>query len=279
MEPNKQPPTSIAMTSLGVGEELPPETSDGAIRTTPPRRGRAHRRNGAASPLRDPFVRVLPRDAEIEPDPLQLRLDFHRESTIRYDYAGGRVKVAFVSALDVAHALASELDLTTGILPPDTLWLAKTGTGTRLALWVPPQGRTVRLRERYDAPPRRLRLPFPGLVFLLLPDGQAPYVFAATERPASPTDQLFHAPAYNIFDSGRVCAGTHRFPTDPAKVPASFFASYFSAAMDTARRKSQRHPEDVGKLWAELHAAKATTYPTDDLIPHLSVADAMRIGA
>ena len=144
---------------------------------------RPHRRGRTTSPPSDPFLRVLPRDVEVEPDPLQLRLDFHRESTIRYDYAGGRVKVALVSALDVAHALASELDLTTGILPPDTLWLAKTGTGTRLALWVPPGVRTVRLRERYDAPPRRLRLPFPGLVFLTLPDGQAPYVFAARRGP------------------------------------------------------------------------------------------------
>jgi len=240
---------------------------------------RSHRRQRIASPPDDPFLRVLPRDAEVEPDPLQLRLDFHRESTIRYDYAGGRVKVALVSALDVAHALASELDLTTGILPSDTLWLAKTGTGTRLALWVPPQVHTVRLRERYDAPPRRLRLPFPGLVFLTLPDGQAPYVFATPARPASTADTLFHAPAFNVFDSGRVCAGTHRFPTDPAKVSASFFASYFSAALDTARHKSRRHPEDIGQLWAELHAAKATAYPVEDLVPHLAVADAMRIGA
>jgi hypothetical protein len=30
--------------------------------------------------------------------------------------------------------------------------------------------------------------------------------------------------------------------------------------------------------WAELHAAKVTTYPVDDLVPHLAVADAMRIG-
>ena len=109
-------------------------------------RGQLERRKRATVPS-DPFLYVLPRDAEVEPDPRQLRLDFHRESTIGYDHAGGQVKVALVSALDVAHALASELDLTTGILPPDTFWLAKTGTGTRLALWVPPQVRTVRLRE------------------------------------------------------------------------------------------------------------------------------------
>ncbi len=278
MEPNALPLPTPAPTVPG-DDGGPTVPTNGVSPLAPgTTRGRANRPQRAARPPRDPFLRVLPRDAEVEPDPLQLRLDFHRESTIRYDYAGGRVKVALVSALDVAHALARELDLTTGILPPDTLWLAKTGTGTRLALWVPPQVRTVRLRERYDAPPRRLRLPFPGLVFLLLPDGQAPYVFAAPARPASPTDQLFHAPAFNVFDSGRVCAGTHRFPTDPAKVPASFFASYFSAALDTARRKSRRHPEDIGKLWAELHAAKATVYPAADLVPHLAVADAMRIG-
>jgi hypothetical protein len=66
------------------------------------------------------------------------------------------VKVAPVSALDVAPALASDLDLTTGPLPPDTRWV----------------------------PPRRLRRPCPGPVFLLLQDGQSPYVCAAAERPA-----------------------------------------------------------------------------------------------
>ena len=79
-----------------------------------------HHPPGPAAPG-DPFVQILPQDAEVEPDPLQLRLNFHRQSTIRYDHAGGRVMLALVSALDVAHALASELNPTTGTLPPDTL--------------------------------------------------------------------------------------------------------------------------------------------------------------
>jgi len=86
----------------------------------------------------------------VEPDPLQLRLDFHQESVVLHDYAEGRTTVRLVSALDVAHALASELDLTTGLLPRDALWWARTSTGTRVAVWREPAVWTVRLRERPD---------------------------------------------------------------------------------------------------------------------------------
>ena len=52
-------------------------------------------------------------------------------------------------------------------------------SGIRVAVWREPRVWTVRLRERYDAKPRRMRLPMPGFVFVCLPGRQAPYVFAA----------------------------------------------------------------------------------------------------
>jgi hypothetical protein len=116
----------------------------------------------------------------------------------------------------------------------------------------------------------------PGLIFVCMSARQAPYVFAAKERPRSPDDPLYHAPAYNVFASGRVCPGTYAFPADPAKVPEEFFHSYFSATGDTARGKSQRYPDDVGQLWNTVNGQAA--YPLDDLIPHLRVPDALRIG-
>ena len=219
---------------------------------------------------------MLPAEAEVDDDPLRLRLDFHEESVILHDYAGGLTRTKLVSALDVAHALARELDLTTGLLPPDTIWWARTSSGTRIAVWREPRVWTVRLRTSYDAGSRRLRLPMPGLVFVCLPGRQAPYVFAALDRPRSPDDQLYHCPTYNVFDSARVCPGNHQFPSDPAKIPEAFFESFFSATGDTARNKSRSHPEDIGELWAELHGAK--TYPTDDLVPQCPVCDALRIG-
>lgn len=227
--------------------------------------------------MTSPYRWALPPEADVEADPLRLRLDFHKESVLLHDYAGSIVHTRLVSALDVAHALARELDLATGILPPETLWWSRTSTGTRVAVWREPRIWTVRLRERIDAKPRRLRLPMPGLVFVAMPGRQAPYVFAAKTRPRSLDDQLFHCPAYNVFDSGRVCPGTHVFPNDAAKVPEAFFQSYFSATADTSRNKSRAHPDDIGQLWTELHGAKV--YPLDDLVPHYWVSDALRIGA
>ncbi len=219
---------------------------------------------------------MLPPETEVEEDPLRLRLDFHAESVVVHDYAGPVVKTKLVSALDVAHSLARELDLSTGLLPPETLWWAKTATGVRVAVWREPRVWTVRLRERYEVPPRRLRLPMPGLVFVCLPARQVPYVFAAKQRPRRMDDELYHCPTFNVFDSGRVCPGSHAFPSDPARVPEEFFRSYFSATGDTGRGKSWKYPDDVGELWRELHGQRS--YPPDDLVPQLRVADALRVG-
>lgn len=219
---------------------------------------------------------MLSGEVDIEEDPLRVRLDFHGESVVLHDYDKGVVRTKLVSALDVAHALARELDLDTGLLPLNALWWAKTATGVRVAIWREPKVWTVRLRERYDVKPCRLRLPMPGLVFVCLPGRQAPYVFAAKERPRLLDDQLYHCPTYNVFASGRVCTGSHLFPADPATVPEAFFESYFSVTADTARGKSHRHAEDIGQLWAELKSHG--TYPADDLVPQMAVADAVRIG-
>ena len=234
-------------------------------------------RSSPTAPPTSPYRRALPPETDVEEDPLDLRLDFHRESVVVHDYSGPVVKTKLVSALDVAHALARELDLSTGILPADTVWWSRTSSGVRVAIWREPRVWTVRLRESYDAKPRRLRLPMPGLVFIGLPARQAPYVFAAAARPRSIDDQLYHAPAYNVFPTGRVCPGTHAFPADPNRIPEEFFRSYFSATADLARGKSRRHPDDIGRLWDEL--AGASTYPVDDLIPQLHVGEALRIGA
>lgn len=224
-----------------------------------------------------PYRRAAPRDLDAADDPLRLRLDFHDESVLLHDYARpGGPTVRLVAALDVAHALARELDLTTGLLPPDALWVVKRSSGIWTALWQAPGVRAVRLRTALDAPPARYRLPLPGLVFVCPPGGEAPFVFAAKARPRAPADALFRCPCHDVFASGRVCVGTHPFPRDPARVPRAFFESYFSAHPSTAGGKSRRHPEDIGLLWAELHRQPA--FPLDDLVPQFTVADALRLG-
>ena len=210
----------------------------------------------------------------MEPDPLRLRLDFHDESVILHDYGERVVRTKRVSALDVAHALARELDLDTGLLPPDTLWWARTSSGVRVAVWRGSGVWTVRLRTSYDGEPREYRLPMPGLVFVC--DHAAPYVFAAKARPTSPEDQLFHAPAFNVFPTGGVCTGTHTFPAEPERVPEAFFESYFAAGHGSGHGRSRSHPDDLLALWEELDGRQE--FPLDDLVPVLRVVDAMRLG-
>src|SRR5438034_993995 len=129
--------------------------------------------------------------------PMLIRLDFHGESVVLHEYADGVDSSRLVSTIDIAHALASELDLDTGLLPPETLWYVKTAAGPRVALWCPPRVWSVRLQETYGQSPRRFRLPMPGLVFLCLPAAQAPYVFAAKARPKTGDGELYHCPTWN----------------------------------------------------------------------------------
>src|SRR4051812_38850364 len=97
--------------------------------------------NGPSST--SPYRRILPHDADIEHVPLLVRLDFHRESTILHEYHDATSSIRLVSALDVARALASELDLDSGLLPQKALWFIKTGAGPRIAIWLEPQVHTV----------------------------------------------------------------------------------------------------------------------------------------
>lgn len=226
-------------------------------------------------PQTSPYQRVLPRDLEVDSDPLLLRLDFHRESVVLHEYRDTVASSRLVSSLDVAHALARELDLDSGLLPPSTLWHVKTSNGTRIALWREPQVWRVRLQETYGKPGRRFRLPMPGLVFICLQAAQAPFVFAATERPKSADDQLFHCPTWNVFRNGRVCPGTHVFPRDPGRIPDEFFKSQFSPTGDSHGRSCQ-HPDDLLALWSELD--RTAIYPLDDLMPAIRLGDALRVG-
>lgn len=192
-----------------------------------------------------------------------------------HDYAGAAVSTRVVAALDIARTLAEEIDLSTGLLPPETLWYARTSTGDRLAIWRAPRVWNVQVKASYDAKALALKLPMPGLVFLCQRNWTSPFVFAAVKRPTDPGDQLYHCPTFNVFRDGRVCPGNHTFIKDPARVPEDFFKSFFSLTGDS-RGRTRSHSDDLLTFWKDL--AKQKTFPLDELQPALTVADAMRIG-
>ena len=215
----------------------------------------------------------LPGPADMPRDHLQMQMEIYRETILLRGFENDSTWVKTVSADEIANALTRHLGFSSGLLPEEALWWNQGETGQVVALWRPPQVWPVALGREAFKPPVRLRLPMPGLVFVCSP-GRAPWGYAATSRPAHSEQQLFRAPAFNVFGDGRVCPGSHRFPEEVGLIPESFFQSYFSLTGDT-RNRSKKHPDNLLALWEEIDGKNE--YPTEDLVPQCTVAHAMAV--
>jgi hypothetical protein len=224
------------------------------------------------APAKPPaFSWAVPKELGIPADPLRLRLDFHHQSTVMTYFQGDIVTTKQIDAMDVAHALASDLSFGSGLLPPDTLWWQNTRSGPVFALYVEPKIWKLALQEDIMKPPQRFNIPLPGLIFLCTP-GQSPWVYAVKKRPTKEADTVYRAPLANIFNNGRSCPGSHQYPTRIADVVQSFFISFFSATADLSHR-SKKYPKNVLQLWKYLDGK--TKFPNDDLIEHGTISDLM----
>ena len=213
----------------------------------------------------------LPGSADIPRDRLQMQMEIYGETILLRGFENDSSWVRTVSADEISGALTRHLGFSSGLLPQDALWWNQGETGQVAALWRPPQVWSVALQREAFKPPARLRLPMPGLVFVCSP-GRAPWVYAAKDRPSDVEQQLFRAPAFNVFGDGRVCPGSHRFPEEVGLIPESFFQSYFSLTGDT-RNRSKKHPDNLQALWEEINGK--TEYPMEDLVPQCTLAHAM----
>ena len=215
----------------------------------------------------------LPGATDVPRDDLKMQLEVYGETVLLRGFEGDASWVRVVSADEIASVFTQHLGFSSGLLPQDALWWGQGETGQVVALWRPPQVWPVALQREAFKPPARLRLPMPGLVFVCSP-GRAPWVYAALNRPAHPEQQLYRAPAFNVFRDGRACPGSHRFPEEVGLIPESFFQSFFSTTGDTLER-SKKHPDNLQALWEDLDGK--TEYPTEDLVPQCTVAQAMAV--
>ena len=215
----------------------------------------------------------LPGRDDVPRDQLQVQLEVYKETILLRGFEGDSTWVRTVSADEIAGVFTHHLGFSSGLLPQDSLWWSQGETGQVVALWRPPQVWAVALQREAFQPPARLRLPMPGLVFVCSP-ARAPWVYAAKDRPAHAEQQLFRAPAFNVFSDGRVCPGSHRFPEEVGLIPESFFQSFFSLTGDS-RNRSKKHPDDLKALWEELDGDPE--YPLEDLVPQCTVAHALAV--
>ena len=213
----------------------------------------------------------LPGGPEVPSDELVAQLEVYKETILLRGFEGSTTWVKTVSADAIAHAITEHIGFSSGLLPDGALWWGQGEAGKVVGLWRPSRVWPVALQLEAFAPPTRLRIPMPGLVFACSP-GRAPWVYAALRRPTDPEERLFRAPAFNVFEDGRVCPGNHRFPDNITRTPESFFESYFSTTGNTHNR-SKKHPQDLSELWKELDGQ--AEYPVDDLVAQCTVEEAI----
>ena len=215
----------------------------------------------------------LPGPADVPRDTLKAQLEVYGETILLRGFEEDSTWVRTVSADAIANVFTQHLGFSSGLLPQEALWWGQGESGQVVGLWRPPQVWSVALQREAFKPPARLRLPMPGLVFVCSP-GRAPWVYAALSRPTNPEQQLFRAPAFNVFSDGRACPGSHKFPEEAGLIPESFFQSFFSLTGDT-RNRSKKHADNLQALWEEIDGT--TEYPMEDLVPQCTVAQAMAV--
>lgn len=215
---------------------------------------------------------ALPEGLDVPLDELKCRLDLYQDAIILYLLDKGVITTRMVSARDVALAFLSEVPLGSGLLPENVLFWSQGKEGVEVALWRSPRIWPVALVTEALKPPRRFRLPMPGLIFICSP-GRFPRVYAAKKRPRSPKDTIYHAPLFNLFDDGRTCPGTHKFPGQISEIPESFFTSFFSPEA-SHRDRSKKYPNSLLSLWEEIDGK--ARYPLKDLVPMGKVEDIMK---
>ena len=210
---------------------------------------------------------------QTERDKLKMRLDIYEESLILKCYEQDATWTRQVDANQIAAALTLYMGASTGLLPQSALWWKQSQEGVITAVWREPQVWNAALQVKAFEPPERFRLPMPGLLFITAP-GRPPWAFAARKRPEGTDDTLCKIPTFNVFGTGRVCPGNHKFPDRAEETPESFFQSHFSMTGDT-RGRSKKYPNELYKLWKELDGKEE--YPLEDLVEHCTVANAMEI--
>lgn len=216
------------------------------------------------------FSLALPKKANISEDPLRLQLNIHQEIITMTEFEDDMQSTRVVSAMDLAKALSSELNYSSGIMPEGALWRTTNSAGVFTAYFVKSGIRKLALQtgvvkiDRYD-------IPLPGLIFICQP-AKAPAVFAVKRRPepGSEADVVYHAPLCNIFNSGTSCGGYNTYPPKTEDIPESFLTSFFTASADLSNR-SVKFNNNVVNLWKYLH--KKRRFPLNDLVPFGLIQD------
>jgi PRTRC genetic system protein B len=153
-----------------------------------------------------------------------------------------------------------------GVLPNKILYINSQTNG--FAVWyTPPQEVSLYFVPGLKIPNGNAKIP--AMVWKATKDSLNVY---AVKGKAKPTEKntLYHAPFFNLYDSGNVCMGTVNIEIDRltsledfmSKWETYFFNSYFSHTIGNHHKS-----EDLVVLWQSLIGTE-TDFPQEQLIKH-----------
>jgi hypothetical protein len=181
-------------------------------------------------------------------------------------FEGDGITTYPVSLHDVAAACAN-VELSTGLLPPDTLFWKTWGDTFTLGVFVAARRWQVLTAQQ------SYHIPLPPFVFV--GNGWQYAIYAVTERPKNEYSQLYHFPTPNVHADGQICPGDTPFPPCHPRMihrAISLFLEDSRFNNHLVNHKCRAFPDDVRQLWQCLEGKRK--FPLEELLPmHTTLQD------
>ncbi len=189
-----------------------------------------------------------------------LRLDFYDTAVIMNQWKNDGQVLAYPVAIEDVVSACSNVTLSSGLLPANTLFWQQRADQMTLGIFVPAR------RWRIQTADRRYHVPLPPFVFI--GSGTSYKIFAVKKRPSNERDHLYYAPCPNVHAHGVICQGNTPFPPCSPQNVLTALTLFLEGSLfnvDLSRGKCVSCPEDVRELWSELDGRKR--FPLSELVP------------
>lgn len=197
--------------------------------------------------------------------------NFGTEAKPNFQIAAGQ-PVTREAVVTMFEQLAKQLTLNVDFLPENVLSIS----ADHMVWWMPACERNVFFNNR-ELGKRAGKVPHPGLVFAVVKGSWYVFALTGTVRPKLDTP-LCHAPYFNVYDDGLICAGSASRPKGivAGAIPqweAAFFDSEFTH-INGAKKKAS-HPRGEYAMWKELLDGLYPKFPVEYLVPQDSTIEGL----
>jgi hypothetical protein len=197
--------------------------------------------------------------------PPLLRLDFYQTAVLLSRWKeDGRIIAHPVSVHDVVIA-CTNIPLSSGLLPPNTLFCKQQGDRMVIGIYVPARRWQMQVESAGGDEARTCHIPMPPLIFA--GSGNVYQIYAVKQRPLDERDPIYHAPCPNVHFRGEICAGNTPFPECSAVTIEGALSLFLEGSLfngDLGQGKCRRAADDVRQLWGGLEGMKR--FPLSELV-------------